>query len=583
MPLESTIYLDESGNDGPNYISAQDPFYVLGGWIVPDRKIVDATVLMERFRQAHSSQTFDLKFKMFRRRPYLLCELMTKLGEIGLVPMFVLAEKRYCIAGKIVETFLDPYYSSKLRGHFGVDLEAKREIANTLYERLPTSVLNEFAASYREPSQTGFESVLSRVVASCREHVNAEVAELMLGSEDRLGDIAAAELHAVDAFGKGSATINAPCLISMAMLIEQLGRKHDISPQRIVHDEQGPYQTDFARIFQSFLSAPEEHRFQLEGMDVPFGAIRNINTLEFQKSEQQPLVQAADLLAGSIAHVAKKLVGEESLHVQESELAMFAFLPMYVPQLRLANPVCSERMLKRIGGAIREKMGISETDESSNSHAEQTRWTSTLPPGDMIPLLPARGSAAKPKGHPDHRIKIDLPFYSIANEDRELVLLLPPDVSMAQTQRDQRMYLLWTDKALAEGFLSDQDWVGHSVVEFGPPELDEFIELLRQGSQWTDWVYFQFPQPHGHMPIKRLADDLERVWQRSKRLFQTGLASEVYRQHEFDGEMVYSALMGTGDYVAIRISDGLRGSGDTREEALGDLQKTIGDASSVGQ
>lgn len=501
MPIESTIYLDESGNDGPNYVSQEDPFYVLAGWIVPDKAIVDSAVLMEQFRQQHSPQTFDLKFKMFRRRPFLLSELMTNLGQLGLVPMFVLAEKRYCIAGKIVGTFLDPFYSSKLRSPFGFDLDAKREIANTLYERLPTPVLNEFAAAYREPTQAAFESALSRVVESCRENVNAEVAELMLGSEDRLGEIAAAEVHAVEVFGKGSATINASCLISMAMLIEQLGREHQVSPRRIVHDEQGPYQTDFARIFQSFLSAPEEHRFQLEGMDVPFGAIRNINSLEFQQSDQQLLVQAADLLAGSIASLAKKLIGTESLHPQESELALFAFMPMYVPQLRLANPVCSERMLKHIGGAIREKLDIADADTSNVSENGQMCWTSTLPPGGTIPLLPAKGGTERPKGQPDHRIKIDLPLFSVANASHELVLLLPPDVGMEQTGRDERMYLLWTNKALAEAFLADQDWIDHSVVEFGPWELVELIEMLRQGSRWTDWIYFQYPQPHRELEI----------------------------------------------------------------------------------
>lgn len=575
MPTVATVYLDESGNDGPNYVSVSEPFYVLAGWIVPDARNVDASVLMEQFRQDHSPQSHDLKFRMFRRKPYLLCEQMTKLGTLGLVPVFVLAEKRYCISGKIVETFLDPYYCQKLRSQFGFDLAAKREIANTLYERLPIDVLNTFAAAYREPNHEGLKLCLASVVDACRTHINTELAQLMLGSENRLSEIAAAEVHAVDVFGKGSATINAPCLISMAMLLEQIGREKHMACRRLVHDEQGPYQTDFERIFRAFQNGNEEERFQLEGMDVPFGAIRTIDNLEFQQSHHQPLVQAADLLAGSIAHLAKKLINDEQLHPQESELAHFAFAPLNIPDLKLANPVCSQRMLKRIEEAFRAYLPDTAVESQHIQSSDSVCWTSTLPSGHKIPLLPASLAEEAERPTPHHRIKIDLPLFSVANLSRELALVLPPELRLNETDRNSRCYLLWTDKTLAERFLSEQDWVAHQVIEFGPAELTELIEKLRAAMQWTDWVYFQFPEPHGRIPIEKLADDLERVWERCKRLFRTGLSAEVYQKHEIRDDEVWSALMGNGDYAAIRLSDGLRGSAKTRAGAIEELRSAI--------
>ena len=44
--------------------------------------------------------------------------LFRELGALGCLPQFVLAEKRYCVAAKIVETFLDPYYNPLLKQEF---------------------------------------------------------------------------------------------------------------------------------------------------------------------------------------------------------------------------------------------------------------------------------------------------------------------------------------------------------------------------------------------------------------------------------------------------------------------------------
>src|SRR5690349_17912865 len=113
-----TVYCDESGNDGPNYLNPHQPFYVLAGWAVPDKRIVDATLAVERTRVRIVPDADELKFKMFKKsegRREAVIALMSELGQLGLVPIFVFAEKRFCIAAKIVETFLDPYYNPLVR------------------------------------------------------------------------------------------------------------------------------------------------------------------------------------------------------------------------------------------------------------------------------------------------------------------------------------------------------------------------------------------------------------------------------------------------------------------------------------
>src|SRR5208337_132298 len=136
MEKSSLIYCDESGNDVPNYLNEQAPFYVLAGWVVPENAIVEAAVEMESLRQAHCPSAPELKFKTFQRKPWAMSASMCRLGQLGLVPMYLVAEKRYCVAGKIVETFLDPHYNPALSMPFTGDIITKQGLANTLYERL---------------------------------------------------------------------------------------------------------------------------------------------------------------------------------------------------------------------------------------------------------------------------------------------------------------------------------------------------------------------------------------------------------------------------------------------------------------
>ena len=340
MSYPATIYCDESGNDGPNYVNREQPFYVIAGWVVPNDKIVNAAVEIERFRQCHCNDADELKFKTFKGKPWAVCELMERLGQIGLVPLYVIAEKRYCIAGKIVETFLDPFFNSKIASPFTSDIVTKQQLANTLYDCLSDETLKQFADAYRNPTKSGFETALSRIVAECQHRINPELAGLLVGSLSQLDEIADAEFTAVSSWGKGMGTLNLPCLISFLMIVEQLARIEAFLPGKVVHDEQGPYQDDYRRVFEQHRNGGDGMMF-VEGMRVPYSAIRLIENFEIQRSVEQPLIQAADLLAGSITHLATRMAKGEQLRQQEIDLGGLTLPPMLLPDIALALPTAS--------------------------------------------------------------------------------------------------------------------------------------------------------------------------------------------------------------------------------------------------
>lgn len=579
MEESSLIYCDESGNDGPNYLNDQSPFYVLAGWVVPENAIVNAAVEMESLRKAHCRDAPELKFKTFRGKPWAVSASMCRLGQIGLVPMYLVAEKRYCVAGKIVETFLDPYYNLALRTPFTGDIITKQELANTLYERLSDATLRRFAEAYRAPTHLDMEQALDEVSRECRHCVNSEIAELLEGSRANLAEIAEAEIEAVKSWGKGMKTLNLPCLISFLMLVEELGRRQCIRPKKIVHDEQGPYQEDYRRAFDQLKTTERDDRVLINGMRVPYGAIRAIDDFEIQRSVDQPMLQAADLLAGSIAHLSASLLQGKTLHPQEVELGGLIFPALMLDGIALATPVCSDRMLEKIGAAIWQAYPeVRSTKPSETDDRWPFQWTSTVAGAGPLPVLPGPPNPSNETRVPDRKVKIDLPLFSIANNSADqLVVLLPHGKSFDETTVYERCVPFWTSRQLAEAFLDEQDWSEpHHVVEFGPKELPNLVARLRDQSQWVEMVGFNlFEEEAAPYPILRLADEMERIWDRCRRAAEAGVLNVLYKEHTINGEAVGSVLLSSGKYAAMRMLDGLTRTGGSREEALSNLNAAM--------
>jgi hypothetical protein len=171
-------------------------------------------------------------------------------------------------------------------------------------------------------------------------------------------------------------------------------------------------------------------------------------------------------------------------------------------------------------------------------------------------------------------MKIDLPLFSIANDSaNQLVVLLPHGKSFEGTTDLERCAAIWTKRELADVFLTENEWSEpHHVIEFGVKELPDLISRLREQSKWVEIIAFNlFEEDAAPYPIKQLADEMERIWDRSLRAAAAGILNVLYKQHQVSGQAVATLLLSSGDYAAMRMSDGLRASGATREEALSNL------------
>ena len=87
LPGEGTVYLDEAGNTGLNFLDPDQPTYVLAGWIVPADRV--AAACSAATAMSLESGSSDLKgSRMMRTRGgrERLGRLVRELEELGCYP-----------------------------------------------------------------------------------------------------------------------------------------------------------------------------------------------------------------------------------------------------------------------------------------------------------------------------------------------------------------------------------------------------------------------------------------------------------------------------------------------------------------
>lgn len=561
------VYCDESGNSGPNYLDKSQPYYVLGGWFVPNARIVEVTVAIETFRAKYFSQREELKAAAVLRNDQSkrrCVELFNTLGRLCCVPIYLVAEKRYCVAGKIVETFIDPAYNDVVKNPFTYDVTTKQELANTLYSMLPEAIVKQFAEAYRQPSVAGLSEALRKVVEEVESHVSPELAELVAGCEAHIDEIAEVEA-ATSPLGNVEGTLNMPCLISFLMLIENLGRLGLASPIKVIHDQQHTYQSGYEQVFKIHKEMPRLFAC-LPHSDVSYSKLEHVAEFEMQDSKASLPVQAADLLAGVIHHCFKLVFSERELTDGDKELAAATLPGLFVDKPRLTWMVCSETCIQHLGRKVL-KPSLSSIEPSTSEPEVDKKIEKALAP--MFPRNQSDNAIETLK------LKVDLPLFGLVGRDtNNLMIMNNPD---AEDGVLKRVLCLFSSKERAIKFLNlwDEDELSRPqyVAEFGPLQQKCLVDLLDDVVEHCEVMTIDPDEgPPRLTLIVEFAENIRRILDRTRRIFATGADSIIIKKHGVGDDEVMSLYCHDGKYAAMHKPSGRIYFGKSREEAFAELQ-----------
>ena len=570
---KTLIYCDESGNSGDNYLDHAQPFYVLAGWAVSEDAVVEASRLVENTRKKYFQQRQELKSYPFlkseqgKRRAV---ELISGLGAAGCVPIMVVAEKRFCVAGKIVETFLDPAFNDKLRAAFSWDTLTKRELANTLMAKLPPDVLSHFAEAYRKPSSKSFLTCLEEISCAARSFVNPELGVCMEGSLSAIEAIAESEDPSASRLGKLSQSVNVPVLMAFFLMVENLGRCGAIDPVKVVHDEQAVFEKDMKEIFRLHREA-NDFVVDIPYSDIPYSNFKHISAFELTPSVSCQMIQASDVLAGAVNHIMSLALTGQKPTPADMDLAMLTVPGFFQKELPIAWLIASESLWRKLVKTFLQPV----VAEKGVFPGTVGRPHFSLDRNEMFPVVGVEPDESKSARE---RFKWDLPIYGILGTQSGGLMMVNTGDFELEGETYEGVVALFTSQEKAAIFLGYWDPENlnelQEVKEFGPRELPQLISLL-EGASMKVKILIVDPglndKERKFLDLDHVIAGLTRMLDRIRRVFSSGLDKIMIQNHDVSGVQVTTMLTSTGDYGALLRPDGKQYRGKTRERALAAL------------
>ncbi len=141
------VSIDESGNTGTNWLDPDQPFFIYGSWLIEDKNKYEIEKLFVQWRSGRQPTSEYKSNKLFKtnKSKKSLEELLFQILDKNLAkPFFLIMEKRFMIAAKIVETFFDPAYSGYFNNQLTWPVEIKRQLANVIVKNGEDSFFENF-------------------------------------------------------------------------------------------------------------------------------------------------------------------------------------------------------------------------------------------------------------------------------------------------------------------------------------------------------------------------------------------------------------------------------------------------------
>jgi hypothetical protein len=304
-----TLFLDESGNAGPNYLDREQPFHTEGGILVPDHVLPAVRDAVARALSKIPGQEFKAARLLDSNRwTRVIADMLEGVLALdGVVVIFATAERRYALAGRVVETLLDPDTnpSAAFLPWWAHDL---RERAWMAVAELDDAVLEQFAAAYRSLDRGALVSAAVALAEAMDRNRFGQLAVACRASVACIDDILGLEnLWVVrKGFKHGQVSaLNAPmCMHATKQADRILDSMNPRGDLHLVHDRVDWFADVFEVASATLLGdtgMPLEMP-RLEGPTLRMG-LRRLKSCSVADSKVEHCLQVADVVASSVSKI----------------------------------------------------------------------------------------------------------------------------------------------------------------------------------------------------------------------------------------------------------------------------------------
>jgi hypothetical protein len=326
------MYCDEAGNTGPNYCDPKQPVFVAGALVVPNAAIPQCeAVVRESLRalnKAKRTSYSELKSSQLlgssagRERA---ANLLDDLCKLGAFPVFSALDKHFSLGARFVDEFLDVADNPHAGPEFCVEPELMRATATDI-ARLELPVLLAIEAAVRSPSVESRRDAAAIVATALKRAGNAKLAWIVEGFlHDPTGvtDRQAGRLAFPDY--TRAMTPNVAGFGAVLVTSDVRARGLGATSLRVIHDDTPAFEKSLNHAYHLH-SNPEAHAL-MESSPYSLSAPRAVisKSPEFLVSDDEPMLQAADVLSGNTVYILRLGQEKARLDTGSRRLATIAF------------------------------------------------------------------------------------------------------------------------------------------------------------------------------------------------------------------------------------------------------------------
>jgi uncharacterized protein DUF3800 len=340
-----TVFMDESGNTGSNYLDFDQPIFVFGGVSIDHKNMsivekkfyeIKAKYNIPKGRELHAKSLFK------KNKTRIIEDLINLLLENKSFIFFSITEKKFIISNFIDSEFFDPEFNDSTDNSWTQQSPEMNNRSNFFYNNLSDETLIYCGNAFRygDGMREAYEFVRKDIKGKKYE---IDLYEIIGGVEQHIDQLAAL----TSAFNKSNTdleiptgAINTPNFIAFSGLIQKIDdffaniNADDIS---LIFDSSREFNVIFKFVIERLKTSGKHVIIYPTGrkQTIGFDHIKNFTCME---SEDSIFIQLSDLFTSSIKNVFQKIYfddGSETYSKFESFILYFVvstwqeFHPMF--------------------------------------------------------------------------------------------------------------------------------------------------------------------------------------------------------------------------------------------------------------
>ena len=169
-PNSLTLFVDESGNTGANLLDLDQPFVSVAGVLASTTAVSALSDIVESVRRGLPTPPAELKgtrLISYTKGTEAVNRLIRETAKAGARFGVQITEKRYAIAGRAIDMFLDGALNPRAPWELLNNAGAKREIAEELV-KLPDATFERVWTALGNPDRPRLEDAINALSVQMR-------------------------------------------------------------------------------------------------------------------------------------------------------------------------------------------------------------------------------------------------------------------------------------------------------------------------------------------------------------------------------------------------------------------------------